>query len=182
VSLNGLTDDALRQSGEFTAAAQDLASGADDEQLKAKGKIAQATENDAVTNALSVLIKFIPTEVITLYIATLAVLPLLQEQWSFISKYGVYFFYVGLAPILLFAIYIGKRKTAGGLRLLPTTRKEWPIWKMVASAIAFSVWALAVPENGLLEGDVGGATGAFLAVFISTLLSIADPIFTVDTT
>ena len=177
-----MTDDALRQSGEFTVAAQNLPSGADNAQLIEKGKVAEATASDQVTNALSMLIKFIPTEVITLYIATLAVLPLLQAQWSFISRYNVYVLYIVLAPVLLVAIYMGKRKTAGGLSLLPTTLKEWPIWKMIASAIAFSVWALAVPENGLLEGDLGGAIGAFLAVFISTLLSIADPLLTVDTT
>jgi hypothetical protein len=182
VSLNGLTDDALRQSGEYTAAVQNIPSGANDAQLKEKGKLAEATESDQVTNALSMLIKFIPTEVITLYIATLAALPLLQTQWSFISRYNVYVFFVVLAPILLVVIYLGKRKTAGSLSLLPTSLKEWPIWKMIASAIAFSVWALAVPENGLLEGDVGGAIGAFLAIFISTLLSVFDPLLTVDTT
>jgi hypothetical protein len=66
-----LTDDALRQSGEFTTAAGALPSGATAAELEEKGKVAEATESDTVTNALSALIKFIPTEVITLYIATL---------------------------------------------------------------------------------------------------------------
>jgi hypothetical protein len=55
--------------------------------------------------------------------------------------------------------------------------KDFPWWKLLASTIAFLVWALAVPTSPYLSGQAGGAVAALAALFISTFLSLFEPIF-----
>jgi hypothetical protein len=55
--------------------------------------------------------------------------------------------------------------------------KKWPIWKMVASSIAFAVWAMAVPENGVVSGNAAGVVSALLAPIMSSVLNLIDSIF-----
>ena len=52
-----------------------------------------------------------------------------------------------------------------------------PWWKLVASTIAFSVWALAVPNTPYLNSQSGKIVAAFGALFVSTLLTLLEPIF-----
>ena len=51
---------------------------------------------------------------------------------------------------------------------------NWPWWKLVASTIAFSVWALAIPP--LLSGDAGKVVAGFGAVLVSTMLGLIGDI------
>ena len=53
---------------------------------------------------------------------------------------------------------------------MPEDMKSWPWWKLIASTIAFSVWALAVPP--LIQGDAGKVVAGFGALLVSTLLGL----------
>jgi hypothetical protein len=146
--------------------------------LAAAGAVAgQAQANDnPVNNALSMLVKYIPTESITLYVAAISAASALKSVSPKVTEGAIYWFFAVLTPVLLLLIYLGKRKVAG-LPTFPPIR-EWPWWKTFAATVAFLVWALAVPGNPYVKGDTAGAAVAgFFAIFISTILSILEPIF-----
>jgi hypothetical protein len=116
------------------------------------------------------LIKYIPTESVTLYVAAASAVPALKSLN--IDEKFIYWFFGLLTPVLFALILIGKRKAAGVKPLA-----DWPWWKTVAATVAFFVWALAVPGQPDIPGDTSGAIAAVLALIISTFLSILEPIF-----
>jgi hypothetical protein len=129
------------------------------------------------TTALDGLVKYIPTESITLYLAATAAFSSLTKTpptpgakaAPTLDPMCLYWGFVVLTPILFVLIYLGKRRSQN-LPLLPDTIAGWPWWKLIASTIAFMVWALAVPP--LVTGDLGKITVAFGALLVSTLLSL----------
>ena len=130
--------------------------------------------DNSVNNALSMLVKYIPTESITLYVAAISAFSALQSFLA-VTEYTVYWFFGILTPILFVLIYLGKRKAAK-LKIIPPLN-EWPFWKIFAATVAFLVWALAVPGNPYIKDKTAGAVVGFFAIFISTILSVLDPIF-----
>lgn len=140
----------------------------------------QPLQQNQATNVLDSLVKYIPTESITLYVAASSAMEALKSQFNFINEERTYWFFGLLTPILFLLIYIGKRRSANIRPLLPKDLKVLPWWKIVASTIAFLAWALAIPNAPYLHAANnvgGGAVAAFLAIFISTFLSILEPIF-----
>jgi hypothetical protein len=121
------------------------------------------------SNALDGLVKYIPTESVTLYVAAAAAISSITATFPFVTPYSLYWGFVVLTPILFLLIYVGKRRSQK-LRVFPENLKEWPWWKLIASTIAFMVWALAVPP--LVTADAGKIIAAFGALLVSTLLSL----------
>jgi hypothetical protein len=128
------------------------------------------------SNALNALIQYIPTESVTLYIATLAAAPALEQALDFVTVEVIYWFFAVLTPILFVLIYLGKRRSAN-LPVFPK-RLEWPIWGVVSATIAFMAWALAVPSGPYLQNDAGGVVAGLLAVFVSLLLELIGRVVT----
>ncbi len=165
MSINSLTDNEIRK----------VLTRASREPL-AKAAAREAFEDNQVTNALSMLVKYIPTESITLYIAALSAAAALKSFAYFITTEFIYWFFAVLTPVLVLVIYFGKRKVA---KLKPTVPNllEWPWWKTIAATIAFLIWALAVPSNPYINDPLQSALVGFLAVFVSTILSVLEPLF-----
>ncbi|MEA2950982.1 MAG: hypothetical protein QOJ96_502 [Alphaproteobacteria bacterium] len=127
------------------------------------------------SNALDGLVKYIPTESITLYVAATATAAMSSFSVTFpsLTPLRLYLCFVVLTPILFLLIYVGKRRSLK-LPPLPESVAEWPWWKLVASTIAFAVWALAVPP--LVASDAGKVVAAFGALFVSTILSLVGAV------
>jgi hypothetical protein len=134
------------------------------------------------SSALDGLVKYIPTESITLYVAAAAAISTLTATFPWLTSYSLYGGFVVLTPIFFLLIYIGKRRSQN-LPSLPRAIGQWPWWKLVASTIAFGVWALAVPP--LITTDAGKIVAAFGAILVSTILSligaVAEPRPVADT-
>jgi hypothetical protein len=127
------------------------------------------------SNALDFLVKYIPTESATLYLAAVSGAGAIQSVLPFFTPVVSYWFFAILTPLLLLMILAGKRRTEG-LRPLPADPKLWPWWSMFASLVAFIAWGLAVPANPYNTSPSRGAAFAFLAVFVSTALSLLEPL------
>lgn len=121
------------------------------------------------SSALDGLVKYIPTESITLYVAAVAAIDRITEAFPWLTKYCLYWGFVGLTPILFLLVYMGKRRSQG-LPVLPQQPIQWPWWKLFACTVAFAFWALAVPP--LVMSDGGKFVAAFGALLVSTLLSL----------
>jgi hypothetical protein len=125
------------------------------------------------------LTKYIPTETITIFVATMSALlaiAKLKGAAGFDMTYWAWVAYIAcalLTPILVWAIaFIAFRPKKAAQ---PDAVFKWPIFRMIAATIAFLVWALAVP--GLLEDAIGQIFAGLGAVIVSTLLSIAAGVF-----
>jgi hypothetical protein len=121
------------------------------------------------SSALDGLVNYIPTESVTLYVAATAALSSLQATFPILTPTVLYWGFVVLTPVLFILIYLGKRQSMRGVKLLPEF-KHWPWWKLVAATIAFMVWALAVPP--LVTSDAGKIVAAFGAILVSTVLTL----------
>ncbi len=125
--------------------------------------------------AIEALIRYIPTEIITLYIAASSAMAALKKTFPIVTEANTYWFFVVATPLVFMIIYAGERRSKG-LSVVPMPHK-WPWWKLVASTIAFAAWALAVPTTPYLTGVEGGAIAGFLATFVSVGLSLLAPLF-----
>jgi len=137
------------------------------------GTVASPPEGPSPT-VLDALSRYIPTEIITLYLAALSAMPALVATFAFVNDVRLYWSFVALTPLLLVLVLAGKRRRAG-LSAFPPLR-QWPLWKLVASTISFLVWALAVPTAPYLEGPAGKIVAAFAALLVSTFLTLLEPI------
>lgn len=172
MSLNALTTQEIRRRGRLRQDARQRTAGAPPETAPPDVPSARAGE-DRITNALTALIGYIPTEVITLYVAALSAEQALRDATGFVDAVWILWFFVALTPALLLLIFVSKLAAAGAP--LPGPR-SWPWWKMIAATIAFMVWALAVPGNPYLRGTASAVAGLG-AMLTSTLLHLVTPIF-----
>jgi hypothetical protein len=121
------------------------------------------------STALDGLVKYIPTESITLYVAATAAMSSVTATFPEVTPFRLYWGFVALTPLLFVLIYLGKRRSLK-LPVLPQPVTQWPWWKLIASTIAFMVWALAVPP--LVSSDAGKIVAGFGAILVSTMLSL----------
>jgi hypothetical protein len=129
----------------------------------------------AAATVLDALARYVPTEIVTLYLTALSAMPALTATFAQVTDVRVYWFFAILTPILLLLVLAGKRRR-DGLSPFPGW-SELPWWKLAASTIAFIVWALAVPNTPYLTGQSGKVVAAFGALLVSTFLTLLEPIF-----
>lgn len=129
-------------------------------------------KGNALTNAANALAKYIPKEIVTLYVAGLAAGPALKLVAGFGSRTLLYWVFVGLTPCFYIGVYLAFLKAND--KEIPPFR-EWPWGPTLASVFAFGVWALAVPGNPYVSGSSQSAAAGFCALFVSAILGIADP-------
>jgi hypothetical protein len=97
----------------------------------------------------------------------------------FVTERRLYWAFVALTPILFSLIYMGKRRSQN-LPFVPNSLKEGPWWKLIASTVAFMVWALAIPP--LIDSPGGKVAAAFGALFVSTMLGLIGAVVEPPTT
>jgi len=152
-----------------------------DEELVRRGTVTvtfgtgQRQTEPKTSAAFEALARYIPTEVVTLYIAAASAMGALKQALPGVNETNTYWFFVVVTPLAFLVVYAGKR-LANNETALPGLA-QWPWWKLVAATAAFAVWALAVPTTPYLTGVAGGAVAAFFATFVSVLLSLLAPLF-----
>jgi hypothetical protein len=141
------------------------------------GELSQGARRGSTgaSNALSALARYIPAEIVTLYVAALSAMPAITATFAGVTEVRLYWFFVALTPVLLLLVLAGKRR-GEGFNAFPSLR-DWPWWKLVASTVAFLVWALAIPATPYLPGPQGKVVAAFGALLVSTFLTLLEPIF-----
>jgi hypothetical protein len=179
MSINRMTNEALKEAWktEPSERVQEMIRGvggyADAGVPAALSREAAARSND-ISNTLDMLIRYIPTEAITLYVAALAAEPVIEPVVPAYEAVQVYNAFLILTPLLVLIVYASKRATEG-MRPFPTL-KQWPWWEMVASLVAFAAWGLAVPGNPYANSPAGTAAAGLAVIAVSTLLTYLEPI------
>jgi hypothetical protein len=129
---------------------------------------------NGVNTALNVLFGYIPTEVLTLYVAFIAAIQkpdkVSRAQWV------VFWSFLAFTPIVVWMVYAAKVKVARGA--LPIAFRAWPVWEMLAATIAYVVWAFALPQTPFVQYLWYSSALAGIAVLVtSTVLGLLAPLF-----
>ncbi len=128
-------------------------------------------------NALTSLTKYIPTEILTLFVGTVSAKPALQQlqaQWhTHFRMVHVYIAFIIFTSLFFLLVYLAGIKRSG--RPIPPFL-TWPWFMTFASAIAFAVWALSVPGTGLVPVAAAAAMGV-VALLVSVLFTHLEAIF-----
>jgi len=108
-------------------------------------------QQNPVTMALDVLSKYIPTDIVALYIAALSAgLGGKTLFWSFVAA----------TPVLLLLTSLGDDYKTTGV-IPPVT--DFPYWKMISATIAFAAWAVAMPGSAWTTTGKEAAIAGFAA-------------------
>jgi len=129
---------------------------------------------NGVNTALNVLFGYIPTEVLTLYVALVAAIQkpdtVTPAQWI------VFWIFLAFTPIVVWMVYASKVKAANGR--LPTRFQAWPVWEMLAATVAYVAWAFALPKTPFTQYLWYSSALAGIAVLVtSTVLGLLAPFF-----
>lgn len=139
------------------------------------------TATHGVNTAMQVLFGYIPTEILTLYVAVVAAMhqtpktgeiaPVTNEDWV------VFFSFLVATPAVFWVVYATKLKGAG--KPLPISYGTWPLWEMTAATIAYFAWAFALPQTPFRAFANWYSSGlAGVAVLVtSTALGLLAPLF-----
>ena len=123
------------------------------------------------------LTKYIPTEVLTLFVGVISAqegLRALQKNWPIHFRMShVYWMFLCFSGGFFLLGYLASLKKAK--EKLPSV-KDWPWFRVIASSIAFGVWALSVPGTGFLPPPAASVTGV-LALGLSCVLTQLEVFF-----
>jgi hypothetical protein len=144
------------------------------------------TEDSTLASAVKLLTTYIPTDVLSLYIAGYGVALAIQAEWErtrpndggplLSFEWWNFWLFLVLTPVITWVVFATKLKADG--KSLPLAFRCWPLWEMIAGAIAYTAWTIAIPESPF-DGyfwHIDAATG-FVAVFISFMLGLFAPLF-----
>jgi hypothetical protein len=123
-----------------------------------------------INTALKTMVTYIPTEVITLYLAVVAALQLPAGSPPAVWTFGSF---LAFTPLVVWLVYATKAKSDG--KPVPLAPRAWPVWEMVAGTIAFAAWALAIPQQPF--SSFPPALSAVGVLITSTVLGLLAPLF-----
>lgn len=174
MSINQLTSDALKEDFRREPAVDGRGGYSAPSFMTPSVQREIAVKQNQVTESLESLVKYIPTEAVTLYVATLSAARLMRSVIPGFDPRTIYWAFFLVTPTLFLLVYASKR-ASDGLRALPSP-KQWPWWELIACTVAYAVWGLAVPGNPYVDSALVAAFAAFGAVVISTFLTLLEPI------
>ena len=132
------------------------------------------TPANAVTAALDAITTYIPTEILTLYVAVLAALGIEATASGAAEK--AFWTFLGLTPSTVWLVYAGKLKIAG--KPLPWTPGQWPLWEMAAGTLAYAAWAFALPANVVaIRWGYPQPLAGVLVLIVVAFLGLLAPLF-----
>ena len=123
------------------------------------------------TSTLGAIAAYIPTEVLTVYVAAVAAL-----AGSDVSVlWAAFWLFLIATPIVVWLTYAGKVRQATGT--LPASVSQWPKWEMAAATIAYVAWAFALPETPFAGlSFYSAAVGAVVVLVATTLIGLVAPV------
>lgn len=126
-------------------------------------------------SALSAITAYIPTEIVTTYVAVLAALGVAASQSS-LERWVTFWVFLGFTPVATWVVYAVKLKGRNKLKGLKL--KQWPWWAIFSASLSFAVWAYALPNSAFASFSwykPGLGTAGLL--FVSFLLGMLAPLF-----
>lgn len=127
----------------------------------------------SVDTAMNVLFGYIPTEVLTVYVAVMATV---QTPTITATDWIVFGSFFAITPVVVWLLFAAKVKAAGSE--LPLSFGAWPVWEMFAATVAYTAWAFGLPHSpfGAMSWYSASLSGLSVIV-VSTVLGLLAPFF-----
>ncbi len=155
------------------------------------GEVEQATggtaeSRSASTSAISAITTYIPTEVLTLYVAALGAVH--QKDEDLKAEWIAFLFFLAATPIVVWLLYAAKVMNSNKAvpvtvkkpKSLPLAPGKWPLWEMFAATIGYAAWAFALPNSPFRAfaeyGWYSQALGGVIVLVVSTILGLIAPV------
>lgn len=127
-----------------------------------------------IETALNVLFGYIPTEIITLYVAVLAAVG--REGEVTRGEWISFLVFLASTPVVVWLVYGAKLKAAN--LPVPIKTSAWPMWEMFAASVAFGAWAFALPQSPFSQYPWYSSSLSGVAVLVtSAVLGLLAPFF-----
>ena len=137
----------------------------------APGKTAGAAASSTDT-AFHVLFGYIPTEVLTLYVAVLAAVRQRPEVTR--ADWLAFWIFLFATPVIVWLVYGAKLKALQ--KPLPLHFGAWPVWEMFAATAAYAAWGFALPQSPFSAyAWYSSALSGLAVLVVSTLLGLLAP-------
>lgn len=137
--------------------------------------LAPTPTSDAINSGMHVLFGYIPTEVLTLYVAVLGAI---QKPSTGVAsaEWAAFWIFFAFTPVVVWMVNGIKVKAAQ--KALPLAFRTWPLWEMFAATFAYSVWTLALPGTPFAEFTWYSSSVAGIVVLVaSTALGLLGQFF-----
>lgn len=127
-----------------------------------------------IETALNVLFGYIPTEIITLYVAVLGAVgtegAVTQSEWN------AFWIFILATPVVVWLVYGAKLKNAD--IPVPLNFGAWPVWEMSAATLSFAAWAFALPQSPFNAFHwYSSALSGVVVLIASAVLGLLAPFF-----
>ncbi len=124
--------------------------------------------------ALDAIVAYIPTEVVTTYVAILAAINTGAESRA--GQWAAFWAFATVTPVSVWLIFATKLRAAG--KPLPVAPKQWPLWEMFAASVAFAAWGYALPDSPFNDFDwYTPAVATVVILGLTFLLGLVAPLF-----
>jgi hypothetical protein len=103
-----------------------------------------ATRSTSVSDAANAIVAYIPTEIVTAYVAAVAAINVpnsTAEGGQWVLMWSV----LALTPLAVWVTYGLKVRAVGGG--LPIAPRLWPWPEIVLASVAFMLWAFSLPRT-----------------------------------
>jgi len=120
---------------------------------------------------------YIPTAVLTLYVAAVAALGSLKDpQGQEVGRWIPFWCFLVVTPLAFWLTFASKLKEEG--KPMPASPATWPVWEMSAATIAYIAWAFALPNTSFAQFSDWYSPGlaGFLVLVISWGLGALAPL------
>ena len=141
---------------------------------------AAAPPDNAFTAAMKAVTTYIPTEVLTLYIAGAAIYLNTDgtEQGVDYDRAWLIFFGALIATPLVNALVFAAKLRSAGVAM-PRDVRQWPVWESIAATIAFVAVAATLPDTPFEDRSwYDRAFAGFLLGVVSLFLGLISSIIT----
>lgn len=141
-----------------------------------------------MAGVLATITAYIPTEILTLYVAVRAALseavkPGAGGASAALTAAGgvwperiAFYGFLALTPTVVWLVYATRLKSAG--QPLPLAPPAWPWWEMAAATVAYVAWAFGLPNSVFNAWPYYSTSiAAVLVLVTSSLLALLTPVF-----
>jgi hypothetical protein len=143
-----------------------------DPSLVDNARVATATSDQPT--AVEKLVKYIPADLMALYVAVLGAMATVQAVIKDFDAKWAFWITVAATPIVVLIIFAGNRR-AKNQPAFPGWRK-WPWWAMGSATAAFLIWGCTPPGSAYLTSSEGKALAAFGATVLTFFLTLLEPL------
>jgi len=112
------------------------------EQARDPQPISLTGQVDSVTNLISQITRWIPTETVSVYVVLLALLaPVNGSSPSFTSRWVLFAVMTAANPVVVILLTMARTDKGDVFKL--------PVFEMIIASVAFAAWAFALPDTPL---------------------------------